>query len=153
MNSYLAGVFVLMYSVIAYAGGNDEEQVMSSSSVVGTTVMLYYNDLEAPKKFYQEVLGLSPSFEDDWFSLNKLTENSAVGLIKSGDTAYHKAKKDNAVMLSLTVSNVDEWYRRIKSIDGVKILLEIYDHEKTPIRVFLLEDPGGYTVEVFQWLK
>lgn len=153
MKSILAVFIVLTYSVIAYAGDSNEEKAMSSASIKETTVMLYYDDLDAPKKFYQRVLGLSPSFEDDWFSLNKLTENSSVGLIKSGDTAYRKAKKDNAVMLSLTVSNADEWYERIQSIGGVKILLEIYNHKETPIRAFLMEDPGGYTVEVFQWLK
>jgi len=29
----------------------------------------------------------------------------------------------------------------------------LHNDESAPIRAFIMRDPGGYTVEVFQWLK
>ena len=56
-------------------------------------------------------------------------------------------------MISIVTNDVDAWYERILADGSVKILMEIYDNESVPIRAFLMEDPGGYTVEVFQWLQ
>jgi len=152
MKTLLSIVLVMLISMSANASEEVGDLKMNDASVNETTVMLYYKDLVAPRKFYKEQLGLMATYEDDWVSLYKLTSTSAVGLVLEGGTAYHKAQNLNAVMLSLTVDDADSWYEKIKSA-GIPILKEIYNHPKAPIRAFLVEDPGGYSVEIFQWLK
>jgi predicted enzyme related to lactoylglutathione lyase len=152
MKILLSIVVTMLISISTYGSGEEEKLKMNDKSITETTVMLYYSDLTAPRNFYKNQLGLDATYEDDWVSIYRLTSGSAVGLVLEGGTAYHKAKSDNAVMLSLTVDNVDAWYEKVKSA-GISILKEIYNHPEVPIRAFLVEDPGGYTVEVFQWLK
>ena len=153
IKTLMSVVIVMLVSVTANASDGEDNKIMSMGMIKESTVMLYYRELDAPREFYQHILGLQASYEDDWVSIYSLTPTSAVGLVQEGGSAYHRARKDNAVMLSLVVDNTDAWYKRIKSTGRIKILKEIYDHPKAPIRAFLIEDPGGYTVEIFQWLK
>ena len=115
--------------------------------------MLYYSDMDAPRRFYGELLGLTSTMDDEWLSLYQVTAGSFLGIIKEGDDSWHNVQETNAVMVSIVTNDVNTWYERIVSDGGVKILQEIYDNEAVPIRAFLVEDPGGYTVEFFQWTK
>ena len=54
-------------------------------------------------------------------------------------------------MVSIVTSDVDGWYARVADNPSVRKLKPVAD--RGPIRSFMLEDPGGYTVEFFQWLK
>lgn len=116
-------------------------------------VMLYYKELGPAKAFYGEVLGLDAITADDWFALYRIAPGSAVGLIREGPNAYHRVQATNAVMLSIVTPDVDAWFARVSAQPGVKILKPVYEQKDAGIRGFLMEDPGGYTVEVFQWLR
>ena len=122
-------------------------------SITENHTFFYYKDLAPARAFYGEVLGLQATFEDDWVSIYQLTSDSFLGVTKEGKGAHHKVQKENAVMLSITTDDVDAWYRKLQSAGGVNFIKEIYDHESAPIRAFLVADPGGYTVEFFQWLN
>ena len=91
-----------------------------------------------------------------WSRMNKNQRSGGIGSIFGSrelgvrEGAWHDAQAKNAVMLRLVTPNVDAWYEQIRSKDGVVILKDLGDGGG--IRSFLLEDPGGYTVEFFQWL-
>ena len=153
MKNLFLTAFAMLVSMTAYASDEGDNTTMSDMNIAETSVMLYYKDLEAPRKFYKGMLGLETTYEDDWVIIYQLNPGAAVGIVLEGGTAYHKAKEDNAVMLSLTVEDANAWYIALQSVADIKILKEIYDHPKAPIRAFLLEDPGGYVIEFFQWLK
>ena len=56
-------------------------------------------------------------------------------------------------MISLVTEDVDRWHARLKDHPDIPFVKEPYNHDKVPIRAMLVRDPGGYTVEFFQWLK
>jgi len=114
-------------------------------------VMFYYKDLADADRFYGEILGLEKTLDHDWVKFYQTSANGTVGLVAEGDGAWHRAQDRNAVMLSIVTSEVDAWYDRLRQKDGVMFLKEIGDGG--PIRSFLIEDPGGYTVEFFEWLR
>jgi len=114
-------------------------------------VMLYYDDISNAANFYESTLGLRKTLNEDWVKIYQLTDTSSVGVVKAGPGAYHATQEKNAVMLSIVTSDVDGWYRHLKAAGQVKFLKDIYESD-VPIRAFLVEDPGGYTVEFFQWL-
>jgi predicted enzyme related to lactoylglutathione lyase len=120
------------------------------NSITGQIVFLYYEDLAAPRKFYGSVLGLDSYFEQDWVTLYRITQTAAIGIVKPG---HAPAPAASGVMVSISSDVVDEWYSRLRENPSVKILKKIYDHPEVPIRAFLIEDPGGYSIEFFQWLK
>lgn len=152
LQAIYSGVILILCVLSAQASEDGRASAMTPS-IKESYVMLYYKDMQAPRKFYSEIFGLKATFEDEWVSLYRLTENSLIGVVKEGGTAYHKTQTNNAVMLSIVVDDVDAWNKKLKTYADVKYLKEIYNHDSVPIRAFLLEDPGGYTVEVFQWVS
>ena len=130
-----------------------EEEPVPSPGITEQYTMLYYNDMEAPRKFYGGLLGLTSIMEDEWLSLYRLTPASYIGVIKAGEDSWHRVQEKNAVMISIVTDDVDGWYERIRQDSSVTILKAIYDNESVPIRAFLVQDPGGYTVEFFQWVQ
>ncbi len=152
MKYLLIGIMALAFKA-SYAFAETDKPMMAESKIAESYVMLYYKSLDAPRIFYGKTLGLEPGYEDEWVTLYRITTGSSVGVVKEGGTAYHSVQENNAVMLSLVVDNVDSWYEKIKANQNLVMLKEIYNHESAPIRAFLVEDPGGYTVEIFQWVK
>jgi hypothetical protein len=116
-----------------------------------TVTMFYYKDNGPAAHFYGDVLGLEEELDWDWIKFYKTGPASSVGLVTEGDGGWHKVQDRNSVMLSLVTADVDAWYEHVSQHDDLKILKDIGDGG--PIRSFLLEDPGGYTVEFFEWLK
>jgi catechol 2,3-dioxygenase-like lactoylglutathione lyase family enzyme len=99
-------------------------------SIDSQTVMFYYDDLQQASEFYEQILGLEKTLDFEWVKFYRISGSSHVGIVRAGDGAYHSPQSNNAVMLSIVTSEVDAWYERLK-----------------------VQDPGGYTVEFFQWLE
>jgi hypothetical protein len=115
--------------------------------------MLYYKDIEAARRFYGVIVGLRATFNDDWVTLYEVLPGAFVGVVREGGSAYHPARAENSVMVSLVTPDVDGWEARMRAHPDIRIIKAPYNHDKAPIRGMLVADPGGYTVEFFQWLK
>ena len=122
-------------------------------SVVSQTLMLYYDDLTEPEAFYGRKLGLEETQDFGWAKFYRVAPGAEVGIVKAGPGAYHTPQPRNAVMLSIVTNEVDAWYERLKSDQSITFLVDISTAKSAPIRNFIVQDPGGYTVEFFQWLE
>ena len=122
-------------------------------SIDSQTVMFYYKNIDAAADFYGASLGLPVTLDLEWVKIFQVSETASVGVVTEGEGAYHTARPENAVMLSIVTSEVDAWYARLQASGDVTFLKEVYNNESVPIRAFLVEDPGGYTVEFYQWLN
>lgn len=147
---------MLLSALMALMALIDVERGMAEPerpSIQETVVMLYYRELSAAAAFYGGTLGLETVYRSDSALLYRLTPTSVVGVILEGDGAYHRAQDDNAVMLSIVTPDVDAWYEVLRDNDDVTVLKPLANSSNNPIRAFLVEDPGGYTVEFFSWLS
>ncbi len=139
---------------ISTFGANSEQTICATQSNIPSldsqVTMLYYKDFDSAVHFYGSTLGLEMEFDWPWIKFFKTGPSSSVGIVAEGEGAWHKAQETNAVMLSLVTSEVDAWHDRVKDRDDVIFLKAISDGGG--IRSFLLQDPGGYTVEFFEWL-
>jgi len=126
-----------------------EETRAMPPRIDGQVVMFYYDDLAEADRFYGDTLGLEKTLDDDWVKFYRTSGDATVGLVADSAGAWHKPQPDNAVMLSIVTPEVDAWYERLRGKDDVTFLKDIGDGG--PIRSFLIRDPGGYTVEFFQW--
>ena len=114
---------------------------------------LYYADLAAPREFYGKVLGLQAYYDNEWVTLYRVATGAAIGVVKASGTGPAAEAKRDALMVSIVTTEVDAWFDRLSRRPGIVIQKPIYDHPAVPIRAFLLQDPGGYSVEFFQWRK
>ena len=125
----------------------------SRPSIDSHTVMLYYDDLTEASIFYGEKLGLEKTQDFGWVKFFRLSAGAEVGIVKAGPGAYYAPQPKNAVMLSIVTREVDAWYKRLKPDKAIVFLVDIHTAKTAPIRNFMIRDPGGYTVEFFQWLE
>ena len=125
----------------------------SRPSILSQTVMLYYDDLAAPEAFYASRLGLEKTKDFGWAKFFRVSTGAEVGIVKAGPGAYFTPQARNAVMLSIVTDDVDAWYTRLKAAKDIVFLVDIHTSDTAPIRNFMIQDPGGYAVEFFQWLK
>ncbi len=125
---------------------------MPPFSIKESIVMFYYEDLSIAVPFYEDTLGLKKIYNLDWSKIYQISDTSCVGLIRENESSFHKAQPDNAVMLSIVTDEIDAWYKRLKRDKRTAFIKHIYNNEDAPIRAFLVRDPGGYTIEFFQWL-
>ncbi len=124
-------------------------------SVDATITFFYYESLEDQVAFYEGLLGLSPSMAEDWVRIYPVTDTSSVGLVLEG-RGFHSVSEDKPAMLSIVTGEVDAWYQRMVDA-GVPVRSPLPppgaagDPDAAPVRGFVVEDPGGYTIEFFTW--
>lgn len=121
------------------------------AGVYDQATFLYYTDLAAPRHFYGKLLGLTHYYETPWVTLYRTAAGATLGVVKAPEDQVPADAKRDATMVSLVTDDVESWYRRLRDNAEIKIQKPLYDHPAVPIRAFLLRDPGGYSVEFFQW--
>ncbi len=125
--------------------------VAQTPSIDSQVVFLYYKNVEEAAVFYEKTLGLAKTFDEGWVKIYRVGPDSSVGLVSEGE-GVHRSSTDKPVMLSIVTSEVDAWARYLTR-KGVPFRSELSDSKKVPVRGFIVEDPGGYTVEFFSWRK
>jgi predicted enzyme related to lactoylglutathione lyase len=112
---------------------------------------LYYRDLQPAAEFYQEVMGFELVEDQGWAKIYRVSDSAYLGIVDE-TRGFHKAQERNAVLVTLVVDDVSWWYDYLKR-KGVKMLTELREVKDIQVRGFFLEDPGGYAVEVQQFLN
>jgi len=107
---------------------------------------LYYRDLPAAMRFYEEVLGLPLAIDQGWSKIYRITEGGYVGLVDE-TRGSHRANAIKPVQLCIRVADVDAWHRFIAT-QGVDGLREPRSSTELKIRAFVFNDPEGYQIEI-----
>ena len=117
-----------------------------------TITWFYYNGLDEATAFYGTTLGLEQVLDAGWAKIYRTTGNAFVGLVDAqAGKGVCETQEKNAVLLTLVVDDVPGWYERLKAA-GVDIPGEVKVMEEVQIRTFFLSDPGGYSIEVQEFL-
>jgi hypothetical protein len=132
---------------------SEADRPAAVGSVTNQVTFLYYDDLTAPRRFYSQTLGLTPYFESERVSLFHTTPGATIGLVKAPRIDVKPAVKRSIMMVSIVTDDVAGWYKKLKQDRHIPIAKDLYDHPRVPIRAFEIEDPGGYPIEFFQWLR
>lgn len=142
--------FIWMFCTTLSSAGAAPARERATPGVTSQVVFLYYADLEAPTQFYESIMGFKKTFDEGWVKIFKGPGDFSVGVVSSSK-GFMKASEDKPVMISWTTDDVDAWNEYLK-----KHNVEIVSPPKnqvTGIRNMVFKDPGGYTLELFQWLK
>ncbi len=122
---------------------------------------LLVNDFPACYRFYRDVIGLTPTQDDDGvyasFYRGASGEGaSGIALFKRQDMAEatgamitpFSAASDDRVAIVFSADDVDESYRQLTA-DGLEFVTRPADHPDWGIRTVHLRDPDGNLVEIY----
>lgn len=111
-----------------------------------TITFLYYRDLPAAMRFYEETLGLPLAIDQGWCKIYEIVPGGHVGLVDE-TRGSHRANAIKPVQLCIRVEDVDAWYGYIAG-QGVAGLRPPRSNAELKIRAFVFNDPEGYQIEI-----
>lgn len=107
---------------------------------------LYYRDLPAAMRFYEDVIGLTLEIDQGWSKIYRVTANGYIGLVDES-RGSHRANDIKPVQICMRVDDVDGWYAYIRSVEPPG-LREPRSNAELKIRAFVFDDPEGYQLEI-----
>ena len=120
-------------------------------SIRSQITFLYYPELEPVDRFYRDVMGFEVAEDQGWTKIYSIGRGAFLGIM-AGEKGFHKPQDENAVLVTLVVDDVSAWYDYLQE-RGVNLMTPIKDVEDIQVRCFFLADPGGYSLEIQQFLN
>ena len=126
---------------------------MSMKKSQSAITWFYYDNYDEAVAFYGEVLGLECVLDQGWTKVFRVSSTTYVGLVdaKSGKGSCF-AQPKSAVLLTLVVDDVPAWHDKVVEA-GATIDRGVVTIEEIEIRGFFFSDPGGYKLEVQEFLN
>ena len=125
----------------------DSKPITAQSQIT----FFYYHDLANAAHFYEQVMQFALVEDQKWAKIYRVAGTAFVGIV-AGDKGFRRPQAYNAVLLTVLVNDVGAWYGYLQA-QGVKLLTEIQDKPDIQVRCFFLEDPGGYAIEIQEFLR
>ena len=123
---------------------------MANLQLTSNITFLYFNDLEAAKPFFEEVLGLEKAYDPGWAAVYRLRDKAFLGAVDNHSGSIQVTSTDR-VLISLTVDNIEEVHESLKGSRGVEGLSEIKQVKDLALKSFFFTGPEGYHFEVEQF--
>jgi len=123
----------------------------SLQGVQSQITFLYYRQIEPAASFYEQTMGFELVEDQGWAKIFRVGGTAYVGIV-AGEKGFHSPQERNAVLVTLVVDNVAAWYKHFKG-QGVRMLSALEHRHEIGIQCFFLQDPGGYTLEVQQFMN
>lgn len=120
-------------------------QQRPASLAQASITWLYYKDVPAAMRFYEDTLGLTLTVDQGWAKVYQTSPTSFIGLVDES-RGMHRASDTKPVAVAFVTTDVDAWYAWLVS-RGVKMRSQLADSKSLPIRGFTAYDPEGYTLE------
>lgn len=110
--------------------------------------------LQESKEFYTKYLDFKIVFENEFYVLLSTPDGSTeLSFLEenhpSQQPLFQKAFNSSGIYLTIELSNVDEWYKRLHEA-GVKIQIDIRD-EPWGDRHFAITDPNGVHIDLVRY--
>lgn len=141
-----AFVFIVLIMPLLFCSSPDSGGDMNTLPDIDANLLfLYYDDLEAAKEFYSEIIGLEQVLDYGFAAVYRISQTSYVGLV-NGTEGMHTTDKPKTVTLSFITQEIDDWYHYLVE-QGVEMRGEVKNATRHDTRGFVAYDPEGYFLE------
>lgn len=118
-----------------------------------TITWLYYKDLLAAQKFYQDDLGLPLVADQGWTKIHKVTNTGFIGLVDE-KKGMHNFTETKAVNVSFILDDLEPWFKYVKENELFKLRSDkVETGPETKYKAFVGYDPEGYYLEFDRFYK
>lgn len=127
--------------------GDGGSPVPSGPSVKATVLWLYYNDLAAAQRFYEDKLGFELIVDQGWAKIYQTSSSGFIGLVDQA-RGMHRATEKKGVTASFFTNALDGWFAHVKGRQTFQLRsTEVDRDEQGRYRAFVGYDPEGYYLE------
>ena len=153
------GVPALLISFFLIGCGQSEAPVevtvkvdpMSAFGTTASNVFLYYEDVEAAKTFYKEVMGFHVAADYGFAKIMQVAPKSFITLVDHTE-GMHSADEPKTTAIALVTDQLDEWWDYIQTQDIEMRSTEYNPVPGRPHHGFVAMDPEGYFLEFERFL-
>ncbi len=122
--------------------------------VDGVITLFYYADVPATARWYEQAIGFEKVLDYGWLAIFRIIDHAYLGLV-SGEVGSQQpiAGANKGAMVTIATRDLERWHRHLvdTGVAGVESHLQRGCEGDT--LEFKIRDPGGYTLEFFQWLE
>jgi catechol 2,3-dioxygenase-like lactoylglutathione lyase family enzyme len=112
-----------------------------------TVLWLYYKDMDAIVRFYEEVMGFDLVVDQGWAKVYSVSPTGFIGPV-DGEKGMHSWTEKKGVTVSFITTNVDSWFDHMKTQETFELRhQEVVEEDRAGVRVFVGYDPEGYFFE------
>lgn len=120
--------------------------------ITGTVFFLYYDDVRAAIRWYEEKLRFRNVYDDDWVAILEIMPGAFIGLVNATEGTQHPVPGHNkGALVAIETKDLRGWRDQLAAIE-VPIFRDIHKGAKGKTDTFHVLDPGGYIVEFYKWL-
>lgn len=137
---------------------NTQRRTKGSSSprpdIRGVVTIFYYADLAEAARWYAEALGFESVVQLDGVEIFRIEGNAHLALVAEGKGSQpFIAGRAKSALLSIQTEDLEGWHDRLHAlgVEGTGEGAQIGAGGATI--EFKVYDPGGYTVEFFEWIR
>ena len=137
---------LLISSFLATPSFSAAADPMTDYGTTASNVFFYYEDVEAAKTFYNEVMGFRVVADYGAAKIMQVAPKSFITLVDH-ESGMHSADEPKTTAIAIVTDQLDEWWDYIQTQD-VEMRTKEYDPE--PGRAhhgFVAVDPEGYFLE------
>lgn len=119
--------------------------------LIGTVTWMYYRDMPAIERFYEDVMGFEQVVDQGWA---KVYQTSPTGFIGPVDETrgMHPFTEDKGVTVSFFTEDVDPWFDYLKTQAAFEFRTQEILNESDKVRVIVGYDPENYFLELDTFL-
>ncbi|MCG8466715.1 MAG: VOC family protein [Gemmatimonadetes bacterium] len=122
-----------------------DSRVPAGLGFKASVLWLYYRDLGAMQRFWEERIGLEMIADQGWTKIYQTSPTGFVGLVDE-TRGMHSFTDDKAVTVSLWTDQLDDWFEHAR--DGAfELRSDTIETGNPRYRAFVGYDPEGYFVE------
>ena len=112
-----------------------------------TVTWLYYKDLPAMQRFWEEVMGLRQVVDQGWAKVYQGSRTGFIGLVDER-RGMHRWSEQKAVNVSFLIDDIDGWFAYAKGHGAFPLRSpEVSTDQAGRYRAFVGYDPEGYFLE------
>lgn len=111
----------------------------------GTVVWLYYKDIPAAQRFYEDKFGFKEILTQGFTIVYASSATCFIGLVDEKE-GLHKFSEEKSVTISFITDKIDDWYNHLSG-QGLEFRNKLSDESEEPIRAFVTYDAAGYFLE------